>query len=137
MLTLTDLPALNATLNGCSAVLLVISFILIKQGNVTWHKRTMLAAFATSGLFLASYLIYHAQVGSKPYTGVGTMRTIYFAVLIPHVILAAAILPLQFITLTRGLKMDIERHRTIAKITMPLWMYVSVTGVIVYLMLYK
>ena len=137
MLTLTDLPALNATLNGCSAVLLVISFILIKQGNVTWHKRTMLAAFATSGLFLASYLIYHAQVGSKPYPGVGTMRTIYFAVLIPHVILAAAILPLQFITLTRGLKMDIERHRTIAKITMPLWMYVSVTGVIVYLMLYK
>ena len=137
MLTLADLPALNATLNGCSAVLLVISFILIKQGNVTWHKRTMLAAFATSGLFLASYLIYHAQVGSKPYPGVGTMRTIYFAVLIPHVILAAAILPLQFITLTRGLKMDIERHRTIAKITMPLWMYVSVTGVIVYLMLYK
>jgi len=137
MLTLTDLPALNATLNGCSAVLLVISFILIKQGNVTWHKRTMLAAFATSGLFLASYLIYHAQVGSKPYPGVGTMRTIYFAVLIPHVILAAAILPLQFITLTRGLKMDIARHRTIAKITMPLWMYVSVTGVIVYLMLYK
>lgn len=136
MLTLADLPALNATLNGCSAVLLVVSFILIKQGNVTWHKRTMLAAFATSGLFLASYLIYHAQVGSKPYTGVGTMRTIYFAVLIPHVILAAAILPLQFITLTRGLKMDIERHRTIAKITMPLWMYVSVTGVIVYLMLY-
>lgn len=136
MLTLADLPALNATLNGCSAVLLVVSFILIKQGNVTWHKRTMLAAFATSGLFLASYLIYHAQVGSKPYTGVGTMRTIYFAVLIPHVILAAAILPLQFITLTRGLKMDIARHRTIAKITMPLWMYVSVTGVIVYLMLY-
>lgn len=136
MLTLADLPALNATLNACSAVLLVISFILIKQGNIVWHKRTMLAAFATSGLFLTSYLIYHAQVGSKPYPGVGMMRTIYFAVLVPHVILAAAILPLQFITLARGLKMDIARHRKIAKLTMPLWMYVSVTGVIVYLMLY-
>lgn len=134
--TLADLPALNATLNGCSAVLLVIAWILIKRRQITWHKRTMLAACVTSAMFLTSYLIYHANIGSKPYAGVGIMRTIYFAVLIPHVILAAAILPLQFITLTRGLKMDVARHRKIAKITLPLWLYVSVTGVIVYFMLY-
>lgn len=136
MLHIADLPALNATLNGCSAVLLVIAWIFIKRGQVTWHKRTMLAAFATSAMFLTSYLIYHANVGSKPYPGVGMMRTIYFAVLIPHVILAAVILPMQLITLTRGLRMDVARHRKIAKITLPLWLYVSVTGVIVYLMLY-
>jgi putative membrane protein len=131
-----DLPALNATLNGCSAVLLVIAWIFIKRGHVTWHKRTMLAAFATSAMFLTSYLIYHANVGSKPYPGVGMMRAIYFAVLIPHVILAAVVLPMQLMTLTRGLRMDVMRHRKIAKITLPLWLYVSVTGVIVYLMLY-
>ncbi len=136
MLHIADLPALNATLNGCAAILLVIAWILIKNGQVTWHKRTMLAAFATSAAFLTSYLIYHANAGSKPYAGTGFMRTVYFAVLIPHVILAAVILPLQFITLARGLKMDRTRHRKIARITLPLWLYVSVTGVIVYLMLY-
>lgn len=136
MLHIADLPALNATLNGCSAVLLVIAFLFIKNGNVTWHKRTMLAAFGTSAAFLTSYLIYHANVGSKPYAGTGIMRTIYFVVLIPHVILAAAILPMQIITLFRGLQMDVTRHRNIAKITLPLWLYVSITGVIVYLMLY-
>jgi len=136
MLHLADLPALNAILNGCSAVLLVVAFLFIKNGNVTWHKRTMLAAFATSGLFLTSYLIYHANIGSKAYPGTGIMRTIYFVILVPHVILAAAILPFQFVTLSRGLRMDVTRHRKIAKITLPLWLYVSVTGVIVYLMLY-
>ena len=136
MLHIADLPALNATLNGCAAILLVIAWILIKQGHVAWHKRVMLAAFATSAAFLTSYVIYHANAGSKPYGGTGIMRTIYFAVLIPHVILAAVILPLQFMTLVRGLKMDTARHRKIAKYTLPLWLYVSVTGVIVYLMLY-
>lgn len=136
MLTVADLPALNATLNGCAAILLVIAWIFIKNGNVTWHKRTMLAAVVTSAAFLTSYLIYHAQAGSKPYEGTGIMRTVYFAVLIPHVILAAAILPLQIMTLVRGLKMESARHRKIARITLPLWLYVSVTGVIVYLMLY-
>ncbi len=136
MLHIADLPALNATLNGCSAVLLVLAFVFIKRGKVTWHKRTMLAAVATSAMFLTSYLIYHANVGSKPYDGVGMMRTLYFAILIPHVILAAVILPMQFITLWRGLKMDMTRHRKIARITLPLWLYVSVTGVIVYAMLY-
>lgn len=136
MLHLADLPALNATLNGCSAALLIAAFLFIKNGNVTWHKRTMLAAFATSAAFLTSYLIYHANIGSKPYAGTGIMRTIYFAVLIPHVILAAVILPMQIITLFRGLRMDVTRHRRIARITLPLWLYVSITGVIVYLMLY-
>ena len=117
-------------------MLLVVAFLFIKNGNVTWHKRTMLAAFATSGLFLTSYLIYHANIGSKAYPGTGIMRTIYFVILVPHVILAAAILPFQFVTLSRGLRMDVTRHRKIAKITLPLWLYVSVTGVIVYLMLY-
>ena len=136
MLHIADLPLLNAILNGCSAVLLVVAFLFIKNGNVTWHKRTMLAAFATSGVFLTSYLIYHANIGSKPYPGTGIMRTIYFTILVPHVILAAAILPFQFITLARGLRMDVARHRKIARITLPMWLYVSVTGVIVYLMLY-
>lgn len=136
MLTLADLPALNATLNGIAAVLLMIGMICIKSGSIVWHKRTMLAAFTMSGLFLVSYVIYHANVGSRPYTGTGLMRTIYFAILIPHVILAAAVLPMQFITLFRGLKMDKARHRKIAKITLPIWLYVSVTGVVVYAMLY-
>jgi len=137
MPTLADLPALNATLNGAATVLLIIAFLLIKRGHVTWHKRTMLAAFATSALFLMSYVIYHAQAGSRPYQGIGVMRAIYFAILIPHVILAAVILPLQWLTLSRGLKMDAERHRAIARITLPLWLYVSVTGVVVYAMLYR
>ncbi len=136
MLHLADLPALNATLNGISAVLLVIAFVFIKRGNVTWHRRTMLTAFGTSALFLTSYLIYHANIGSKPYGGTGAMRTLYFAILIPHILLAATVLPLALITLSRGLKMDVARHRKIAKITLPIWLYVSVTGVIVYAMLY-
>jgi uncharacterized membrane protein YozB (DUF420 family) len=136
MLTIADLPALNALLNGTSALLLTLAFVFIKRGNITAHKRTMLAAFGVSGLFLTSYLIYHAQIGSRPYPGTGIMRTIYLTILIPHIILAAAVLPLAFITLSRGLKMDIVRHRRIARITLPIWMFVSVTGVIVYVMLY-
>lgn len=136
MLTLADLPALNATLNGAAAVLLIVAFVFIKRGNVTWHKRAMLAACATSAAFLTSYLIYHANIGSRPYPGTGAMRTLYFAVLIPHVILAAVILPMQCLTLVRGLRMDVTRHRKIAKITLPLWLYVSMTGVVVYAMLY-
>lgn len=136
MLHIADLPALNATLNGIAAVLLVIAWIFIKNGNVTWHKRTMLAAVVASAAFLTSYVIYHANAGSKPYAGTGTMRTVYFAVLIPHVLLAAAILPLQIMTLMRGVKREDARHRRIAKYTLPLWLYVSVTGVIVYFMLY-
>lgn len=136
MLTIADLPALNAVLNGTSALLLTLAFVFIKRGNITAHKRTMLAAFGVSALFLTSYLIYHAQIGSKPYPGTGIMRTIYLTILIPHIILAAAVLPLAFMTLSRGLKMDVARHRRIARITLPIWMFVSVTGVVVYVMLY-
>jgi putative membrane protein len=117
-------------------VLLTMGWIFIRRGNVAWHRRMMLAAFAMSALFLMSYVIYHANVGSKPYTGTGALRVVYFTILIPHVILAAAVLPLQFITLFRGLRMDRVRHRAIARITLPIWLYVSVTGVAVYVMLY-
>jgi len=136
MLTLSDLPALNATLNGLSAILLVIAFVFIKRKNIAAHRRTMIAAFVTSGLFLTSYVIYHANIGSKPYPGTGIWRTVYFAILIPHVLLAAAVPPLAIVTLSRGLRMDVARHRKIAKITLPIWLFVSVTGVMVYLMLY-
>jgi len=117
-------------------VLLVIAYVFIRRGQVVWHRRTMLAAFAVSALFLTSYVIYHAEAGSKPYTGTGAMRTLYFAILIPHVILAVAVLPMALVTLSRGLRLDIARHKKIARITLPLWLYVSVTGVIVYAMLY-
>ena len=135
-MTLADLPALNTILNATSAILLMIGFMHIKRGRIDAHRRVMLLAFAVSGLFLLSYVIYHAQIGSKPYPGVGVMRTIYFSILIPHVILAATVLPLALVTLARGLRMDVKRHRQIARITLPIWMFVSVTGVVVYLMLY-
>ena len=137
MLTLQDLPTINAILNATSAVLLSIAFIQIKQKRIDVHRNFMLAAFGTSTLFLMSYIVYHANIGSKPYPGHGIMRAIYFSILIPHVILAAAVLPLAVITLKRGLNMDVARHRRIAKITFPIWLFVSVTGVIVYLMLYR
>lgn len=135
-MTIQDLPALNATLNALSFGLLVLAWRFITQGKVTAHKRTMLAACATSALFLTSYVIYHANAGSKPYPGTGLLRTIYFAILVPHVVLAAAVVPMALVTLSRGLRMDRPRHRAIARITFPLWAFVSVTGVIVYLMLY-
>ena len=137
MFTLANLPALNAILNATSAILLLIGFMHIKNGRIAAHRRVMILAFTVSGLFLLSYVIYHANIGSKPYPGTGMMRTVYFSILIPHVILAAAVIPLALVTLSRGLRMDVKRHRKIAKITLPIWMFVSVTGVIVYLMLYR
>ena len=131
-----DLPHLNAALNATSAVLLTIGWFLIKSRRIAAHRRFMIAAVVTSGLFLISYVVYHAQVGSKPFPGTGIVRTIYFAILIPHVILAAAVLPLALITLRRGLRRDDVRHRRLARITLPIWLFVSVTGVVVYLMLY-
>jgi len=132
-----DLPALNATLNGIAAILLVTAFVLIKQGRRKAHKRVMLAAFTTSILFLVSYLIYHAQVGSVSYQRTGAIRTVYFAILITHTILAATVPFLAVITLRRGLKSNFVKHKAIARWTLPIWLYVSVTGVIVYLMLYQ
>ena len=131
------LPHLNAALNAASAVLLITGWILIKQRRIEQHRGCMIAAVAMSSLFLLSYVIYHANVGSKPFPGTGLIRTIYFAILIPHVILAAAVLPPILITFTRGLRRDDARHRRIARKTLPVWLFVSVTGVIVYLMLYR
>jgi uncharacterized membrane protein YozB (DUF420 family) len=137
MITVTDLPALNATLNAISTVLLITGWIFIKRGDRRNHRRCMIAALITSTLFLTSYVIYHAQVGSVPFRGTGVIRTIYFMVLIPHVILAAAIVPPVLITASRGLTAKYDKHRRIARWTLPLWLYVSITGVIVYLMLYR
>jgi uncharacterized membrane protein YozB (DUF420 family) len=134
---LSALPALNATLNAIAALLLVCGYVMIRRGRMEIHRRFMLAAFATSALFLVSYVIYHANVGSKPFAGQGTIRIVYFAILISHVILAALILPLALITLTHALRARFERHVPIARWTLPIWLYVSVTGVIVYVMLYR
>jgi uncharacterized membrane protein YozB (DUF420 family) len=136
-LSFSDLPALNATLNATSAVLLTIGWFLIRARRIAAHRRFMIAAFVSSSLFLTSYLIYHAKIGSKPYPGTGVMRTVYFSILIPHVTLAAAVLPMALVTLRRGLRRDDKRHRRIARWTLPLWLFVSVTGVLVYLMLYQ
>lgn len=135
-MTLHDLPALNATLNAVSGVFLFIGFFLIRARRIELHRRFMIAAFASSSLFLISYLIYHAQVGSVRFTREGFVRPLYFTILITHVALAAAVLPLAIVTLTRGLKGRFRAHRTIARWTLPIWLYVSVTGVLVYVLLY-
>lgn len=133
------LPAVNATLNGIATLLLVTGFILIKQGNREAHRKVMLAAFATSVLFLISYVTYHSLRGgmNTPFGGEGAVRTIYYIILFSHIALAAVVPVLAIITLRRGLAAKYDRHRKIAKITLPVWLYVSVTGVLVYLMLYQ
>jgi uncharacterized membrane protein YozB (DUF420 family) len=136
-LTVGDLPALNAILNGTAAVFLITGYILIRRGKQRTHKRCMLAALVTSALFLVSYVIYHLNVGSRPFPGQGPIRVVYFAILITHVLLAAAILPLALITTARGLRAQYDRHVRIARWTLPIWIYVSVTGVVIYLMLYQ
>jgi len=134
--TTTDLPTLNAILNSLAALLLVGGMLQIKRGRIAVHRRFMIAAFVMSGLFLVSYVIYHLEVGSVPYEGTGLWRVVYFTILIPHVILAAAVVPLALVTLRRGLVRNDQAHRRIARITLPIWLFVSVTGVIVYVMLY-
>jgi len=136
-LSLSDLPSLNALLNTTSALLLVAGWVLVRTGHREAHRRVMLAALATSTLFLASYLVYHARVGSVRYAGQGTLRAVYFAVLTSHTILAAVIVPLVIVTLARALRGRLDAHRRLARVTLPLWAYVSVTGVVVYLMLYR
>ena len=131
------LPALNAVLNGASAVLLVAGWLAIRRRRIAVHRGCMLGAFSMSVLFLVSYVVYHALAGSRPFAGQGWIRPVYFGVLITHVVLAAVILPLALITLSRALAERFDRHRRIARWTLPLWLYVSVTGVIVYLMLYR
>jgi uncharacterized membrane protein YozB (DUF420 family) len=136
-MTITDLPAVNAALNATAATLLVIGYTLIRRGRIRQHRAVMLAAFATSTLFLISYVVYHAHAGSRPFPGRGPIRGVYFAILITHIILAAAIVPMALITLSRALRERFDRHKAIARWTLPIWLYVSVTGVIVYLMLYQ
>lgn len=132
-----DLPALNATLNATATVLLVAGYRFIRMGRREAHRKTMLAAFAVSVLFLISYLVYHAQVGSVPFQKQGLLRTVYFTILITHVVLAALVPFLAGVTLWRAWRGDFLRHRRIARWTFPIWLYVSVTGVLVYLMLYQ
>ena len=134
---IADLPALNATLNGVAAVFLMAGFAMIKRGRPDLHKRCMLGALFASTLFLVSYVVYHANIGSRPFTGTGTVRYVYFSILITHVVLAAAILPLALVTTARGLREQYAKHVRVARWTLPLWLYVSVTGVIIYLMLYQ
>ena len=133
----TDLPALNACLNSISTILLGAGYYFIRRREIARHKMSMIAAFVCSILFLTSYLIYHYHVGSIPFTGQGWIRPVYFTILITHIILAAAIVPLALITLYRAWRGQFDRHKPIARWTWPLWMYVSVTGVVIYVMLYQ
>ncbi len=135
-MSITDLPTLNAILNSISAILLIVGYVFIKQKNRNAHRLCMVSAFATSTLFLISYLVYHFNVGSVKFQGQGAIRTIYFAILLTHTVLAAAIVPMIFVTFARALKGNFSQHRKIARWTLPIWLYVSVTGVVVYLMLY-
>ncbi|MEC8952804.1 MAG: DUF420 domain-containing protein [Acidobacteriota bacterium] len=136
MLEISDLPLLNATLNALAGILLVSAYVMIRKGNVVRHRALMLAAFSTSVLFLVSYVIYHVNIGSRAFTGTGIIRVVYFVILVTHVVLAIAVVPMAIVTLRRGLRRDDLRHKAIARWTFPIWLYVSVTGVVVYGMLY-
>jgi putative membrane protein len=135
--TVQDLPAVNASLNALSGILLLVGYVLIRTRRIAQHRAVMIAAFVTSSIFLVCYLVYHAQVGNVRFTRTGAVRPIYFTILITHIILAAAVPPLAIVTLWRGLSARFDKHRRIARWTWPIWMYVSVTGVLVYVLLYK
>jgi putative membrane protein len=137
LIPVSQLPAVNAALNSLSAILLVGGYLFIRSRNIKAHKACMLSAFASSMLFLASYLVYHYQVGSVPFKGQGGIRLVYFTILLTHTILATTVVPLALVTLFRAFKERFDAHRRIARWTFPIWLYVSVTGVIVYWMLYR
>ena len=137
MPALQDLPGVNATLNGATASLLAIGYWLIRTGHRRAHRAVMLSAFALSVLFLASYLYYHAHAGVTRFAGRGWIRPVYFAILFSHTVLAAAIVPLVLVTVARGLRSDFPKHARLARWTLPVWLYVSVTGVVIYGMLYR
>ena len=137
MISIRDLPAVNAILNATCAVLLVWGYILIRRRRKQAHKRVMLTAFVTSCAFLTCYLIYHWHVGSVHFPHTGFLRTVYLSILTTHTVLAVTVPVLAIITLNRGLTARFDKHRAIARWTLPIWLYVSVTGVVVYLMLYK
>ena len=136
-MTPRDLPTLNAVLNAASAFLLVAGWALVRRGRRDAHRLAMLGALATSAAFLASYLVYHFQVGSVRFTGRGAIRAVYFAVLLSHTVLAAAIVPLVLVTVARALRGRFDAHRAVARYALPLWLWVSVSGVVVYWMLYR
>jgi putative membrane protein len=137
MISIHDLPVVDATLNATAAVLLVWGYVLIRRKKIAAHRRVMLAAFATSSVFLVCYLIYHFNVGSVRFPHEGVIRTVYLSILATHTALAATVPPLAIITLSRGLRQRFDRHRKIARWALPVWLYVSVTGVVVYWMLYQ
>ncbi len=132
-----QLPTLNAVLNGSAAVLMCCGFLLIRRRSVHWHRNLMLSALACSALFLTSYLVYHYYTGSHPYPGHGALRDLYLMILLTHTVLAAALVPMIALTVYRALRGDFGRHRRVARFTLPVWLYVSVTGVVIYLMLYR
>jgi uncharacterized membrane protein YozB (DUF420 family) len=136
-MTVRDLPTLNAFLNATSAVLLVTGWTFIRRGNRDAHRRTMIAAFVCSAVFLTSYLVYHAQVGSVRFPGAGGARMLYLGILLTHTVLAAAVAPMAVTTFVFAWKGRFEKHRRLARWTLPIWLYVSVTGVVVYVMLYR
>jgi uncharacterized membrane protein YozB (DUF420 family) len=135
-MTVHDLPSVNAALNATAAVLLVWGYTLIRRKRIQTHRKVMLAAFATSSVFLICYIVYHVKVGSVHFPKTGAIRTVYFSILGTHTLLAATVPVLAIITLNRGLGQRFDKHRKIARWTLPIWLYVSVTGVVVYLMLY-
>lgn len=137
MFDVRDLPAVNASLNSLATLFLVAGYILIRQRRTTAHRNAMVAALVCSTLFLVSYLFYHAQVGSVRFQGTGTVRTVYLSILLTHTVLAAAVPFLAVITVWRAWKGQFSRHVRIARWTLPIWLYVSVTGVVVYWMLYQ
>ena len=136
-MTTRDLPTLNAVLNAASAFLLVAGWALVRRGRRDAHRLAMLGALATSAAFLVSYLVYHFEVGSVRFTGQGAIRAVYFAVLLSHTVLAAAIVPLVLVTVARALRGRFDAHRAVARYALPLWLWVSVSGVVVYWMLYR
>jgi putative membrane protein len=136
-LDVSGLPTVNAILNGASAVLLVAGFVFIRRRQIVPHFACMLGAFAVSAMFLVSYVVYHYHAGSRAFTGQGLVRQVYFVLLITHVVLAAVILPLALTTIWRGLRAQFTRHVRVARWTLPIWLYVSVTGVLIYWMLYR
>jgi uncharacterized membrane protein YozB (DUF420 family) len=137
MMQVADLPTLNATLNLTAAILLSSGYFFIRRQRVGAHRACMIAAVAASACFLASYVVYHAMAGSRPFGGRGAIRPVYFAILASHVVLAVAIVPLALMTLGRALRGRFDLHVPLARRTLPLWLYVSVTGVVIYLMLYR
>jgi putative membrane protein len=131
------LPGFNAFLNGTSALLLALGYTFVRAGRIRAHRACMLGAFGVSALFLVSYVAYHYSFGSRPFAGHGWIRWVYFPLLISHIVLAAAIVPLALVTIYRALRGEVARHRRLARWTLPIWLYVSVTGVMVYWLLHR